>query len=194
MKISKENFKNYALTSINQVISEKTILLFASMILFHGFLFCLIYKFLACKSIIFPIFFTFVLLLTYFLTYKYAVKQAGASIVVYYYKLHSIKDIVTMLITFFVAVALFYLLVFYKISKFKPISNTANTKTNNTVGKTPAIAALILPVVLSLSKIIQQADQSIIGLFLSVLFYLIAILYAFITSLIIKFICLKSIK
>ena len=199
MKISKENFKNYALTSINQVISEKTILLFASMILFHGFLFCLIYKFLACK-----------LLLTYFLTYKYAVKQAGAitngynylmlslfgfinsliclltSIVVYYYKLHSIKDIVTMLITFFVAVALFYLLVFYKISKFKPISNTANTKTNNTVGKTPAIAALILPVVLSLSKIIQQADQSIIGLFLSVLFYLIAILYAFITSLIIK--------
>lgn len=218
MKISKENFKNYALTGINQVISEKTILLFASMILFHGFLFCLIYKFLACKSIIFPIFFTFVLLLTYFLTYKYAVKQAGAitngynylmlslfgfinsliclltSIVVYYYKLHSIKDIVTMLITFFVAVALFYLLVFYKISKFKPISNTANTKTNNTVGKTPAIVALILPVVLSLSKIIQQADQSTIGLFLSVLFYLIAILYAFITSLIIKFICLKSIK
>lgn len=183
------------------------------MIVFHGFLFCLI-----CKSVIFPACFTCVLLLIYFLVYKYSEKQAGAvtngynylmlslyglinsliclltSIMVYYYKLYSIKDIVLMLIIFIVAIALFYLLVFYKISKFKPVSNETNTKTNNTVGKTPAVAALILPIVLSLSKIIQQADQLTIGLFLSVLFYIIAILYAFITSLIIKFICLKRIK
>lgn len=213
MKISKENLKNYALTGINQIIARKTILLFASMIVFHGFIFCLI-----CESVIFPACFICALLLIYFLVYKYSVKQAGAitngynylmlslfglinsviclltSIVVYYYKLHNIKDIIFMLVVFFIAIALFYLLVFYKISKFKPASNVTNTKNSNTVGKTPAISALILPVVLSLSKIIQQADQPTIGLFLSVLFYLIAILYAFITSLIIKFICLKSIK
>lgn len=213
MKILKENLKNYALTGINQIISKKTILLFATMIVFHGFLFCLV-----CEAVIFPACLTCVLLLIYYLVYKYSKKQAGAitngynylmlslygfinsviclltSLVVYYYKLHSIKDIVLMLITFFVAVALFYLLVFYKISKFKPTSNATNTTNDNAVDKTPAIAALILPVVLSLSKIIQQTDQSTIGLFLSILFYLIAILYAFITSLIIKFVCFKSIK
>lgn len=215
MKTSKENLKNYALTGVNQIISRKTILLFASMIVFHGFLFCLIYKFVACKSIVFPICFIFVLLLIYFLTYKYAVKQAGAitngynylmlslfglinsviclltSITVYYCKFNNVKDIVLMLIIFIISIALFYLLVFYKISKFKPTSNIPNSNSNNTIGKTPVIAALILPIVLSLSKIMQQADQSTIGLFLSVLFYLIAVLYAFITSLIIKFIYLK---
>lgn len=213
MKISKEKLKDYALTGIHQVISGKTILLFASMIVFHGLLFCLI-----CESVIFPATLTCVLLLIYFLVYKYSEKQAGSitngynylmlslygfinsliclltSMVIYYHKLHSIKDMILMLIIFFVSIALFYLMVIYRISKFKPVSNATNTKTNNTVGKTPAIAALILPIVLSLNKIIQQADQLTIGLFLSVLFYIIAILYAFITSLIIKFICLKRIK
>lgn len=211
MKISKENLKDYALTGINQILSGKTILLFALMIAFHGFLFCLI-----CESVIFPACFTCALLFIYFLVYKYSVKQAGAitkgynylmlslfglinsaiclltSMVVYYYKLHNIKDIVLMLIVFFIAIALFYVLVFYKISKFKTNSNATGSNTKNTIGKMPAIAALILPIVLSLSKIMQQADQSAIGLFFSVLFYFIAILYAFITSLIIKFICLKA--
>jgi len=212
MKISKEKLKNYALTGINQIISRKTIYLLASMIIFHGFLFCLV-----CQSLIFPICFTFLLLMFYFLVYKYAEKQAGAvtngynyvilslfglinsiiclltSFTVYYYKLHNIKDIVLMLIIFFVTIALFYLLVFYKISRFKPVSSEANGNSNNKIGKTPVMAALILPIVLSLSKIMQQADQSAIGLFLSVLFYIVAILYAFITSLFIKFVCLKYI-
>lgn len=211
MKITEEKLKSYALTGVNQIISRKTILLFASIIVFHGFLFCLI-----CKSVIFPACFTFVLLLIYFLIYKYAEKQAGAitngynylmlslfglinsviclltSVMVYYYKIHNIKDIVLMLIIFLITIALFYLLVFIKISKFNPTSNETNS--NTAIGKMPVISALILPIVLSLSKIMQQADQSAIGLFLSLLFYLIAILYAFITSLLIKFVCLKSIK
>lgn len=213
MKISNEQLKEYASTGINQIISRKTIYLFASMIIFHGFLFCLV-----CQSLIFPICFTFLLLIIYFFVYKYAEKQAGAvtngynyvmlslfglinsvislltSITVYYYKLHNIKDIVIMLIIFFVTIALFYLLVFYKISRFKPVSSEANGNSDNTIGKTPAMAALILPIVLSLSKILQQADQSAVGLFLSILFYIAAILYSFITSLFIKFVCLKYIK
>ncbi len=211
MKITEEKLKTYALTGVNQIISRKTILLFASMIVFHGFLFCLI-----CKSVIFPACFTFVLLLIYFLVYKYAEKQAGAitngynylmlslfglinsviclltSVMIYYYKIHNMKDIVLMLIIFLITIALFYLLVFYKISKFNPASNETNFHT--AIGKTPVFSALILPIVLSLSKIIQLADQAEIGLFLSLLFYIIAILYAFITPLLIKFVCLKNIK
>lgn len=213
MKISNEQLNEYASTGINQIISRKTIYLFASMIIFHGFLFCLV-----CQSIIFPISIISLLLITYFFVYKYAEKQVGAvtngynyvilslfglinsiislltSITVYYYKFHNIKDIVLMLIIFFVAIASFYLLVFYKISKFKPVSSETNGNPNNKIGKTPAMAALILPIVLSLSKIMQLADQSTVRLFLSILFYIIAILYAFITSLFIKFILLKKIK
>lgn len=218
MKISKENLNSYALTGINQIISKNTILLFASMIVFHGFLFCLIYKFLSCKSIAFPICFIFLLLLVYFLTYKYSLKQAGAitngynylmlslfglmnsvicllsSFTVYYFKFNSVKDIILMLIIFFITIALFYLLIFYKISKFKPTSNNSNSNSTNSIGKTPVIAALIFPIVLSLSKIMQQAEQSAIGIFLTVLFYMTSILYAFVTSLIIKFIHLKKEK
>lgn len=218
MKISENAFRQYAMQGKDSVMSDDTVISIGIMIIIHGFLLCITTHCLFNEMLVLSICFSAILFLVYYITFLVVRRKIGAvkngynflilslfgfinsiiclftSMTICYNKLHSIKDIIIMPVVFLISAASFYFLVWYRISKFKPKVNESNKSTTHSVGKTPYMASLTLSVVFIAGRMLQQTEQSKIVLFLIILFYLLSILYIFITPLIIKFIYLKKHK
>ena len=209
MRYNDERLKEYALTGKDANIPDTLLFGCLFIILFHGYmLYGTTYslKFTICFMLPFLLIYLFICLYAKnksknitkgynFLVlsvsgFILSITDLTVSILLNYKETNSKEHIFISLFVFIITTIVFYLFVCYKISKFKSKSKKENV--NNKIGIAPSMGALILPIVLVVRDLMQNMNQSKLALIFSVGIYLIAILYMFMTSFIIKFIYLKK--